>query len=141
MTSIRIILVALLAIGLTVLATLNWQTVTLRLGGGTEVAIMLPIFVAALLLLIALPMWFLGFTRRKLLERKIDKLKAQLEATEAELARAKIELLRPPAANPADAGPSAPEAGTDPGATPGEAKGADRLPPQAIPQPAPPPGT
>jgi uncharacterized integral membrane protein len=143
MTGIRIILVALLAIGLTVLATLNWQTITLSLGGGTEVDIKLPIFVAGLLLLIFVPMWMLGFTRRTLLERKIEKLRAQLEATEAELARAKIELLRPPAAHPGETSrtPAPTDTDADRPAAPGAPRPDDRLPPQAIPQPAPPPGT
>jgi uncharacterized integral membrane protein len=133
MTSIRIILVALLAVGLTVLAVLNWQTVTLSLGGGTEVDIKLPIFVAGLLAIIALPMWIFGFTRRKLLERKIEKLKAQLENAESDLAQARIELLRPPSANPA--------AQPTPRAQSAEPEQEEQLPPQAIPQPAPPPAT
>jgi uncharacterized integral membrane protein len=135
MTRIRIILAALLAVGLTVLAVLNWQTVTLSLGGGTSVDIKLPLFVAGLLALVAVPMWLLGLTRRALLERKIEKLSQQLERAEAELAQARIELLRPPAANPAPGEP--PPGGSSPQAGPGGAG----LPPQAIPQAAPPPGS
>ncbi|MFN3591295.1 MAG: hypothetical protein ACK4TG_03820, partial [Thermaurantiacus sp.] len=79
----------------------------------------------------------LGFTRRKLLERKIEKLKGQLEKAVAELAQARIELLRPPSANPVV--PPAPD--TLPEASKPESGQEERLPPQAIPQPAPPPGT
>ncbi len=133
MTSLRIILVALLAVGLTVLAVLNWQTISLNLGGGTSVDIMLPVFAAGLLALVAVPISLVGLARRKLLERKVAKLSAQLEKAEADLAQARIELLRPPAAAPAKAA-----AGAD--TRPAAAGPGAPLPPQAIPQAAPPPG-
>ena len=129
MTSVRVILAALLAAGLAVLAVLNWQDVTIRLGGNRFLDIKLPLFVAAIVALVALPMGILGYAQRALLERRIGRLSRQLEKAEADLAQARIELLRPPA--PASTPPA-------PADTPGPP--APGLPPPSFPQAAPPPG-
>jgi uncharacterized integral membrane protein len=113
MNFVRGVLVTLLFAGFAVFVLTNDQRVTVNLWGiQREMALALPIIFAFLIGF--LPMWAKALTERTLLKRKLTKLEATLGRTETDLAQARTELLRPPAAAPQ---------------------------PQTIPQPAPPPGT
>ena len=111
MNAIRMILVALLVLGLTLFSVANNVFVPVDLGV-QQFNVWLPLLVLAAFLLGFLPVWLRLSADRMLLKRKVAKLEASLGKTETELAQAKVELLRPPAPQP-----------------------------QAVPQPCPPPGT
>lgn len=99
MNTIRLILVALLTAGLALFAYANWQTVEVHLWPGTLVAVKLPLLVLAILALVYVPMSLWTRGQRLLLNRKIARLEQTLGQTEAQLSQAKVELLRPPAAD------------------------------------------
>ena len=98
MNFLRILFTAALAVGLTLLAIANWAPVRVNIGFGLVLDTHLPVLVAGVLLAVALPMWLFGSANRLLLQRRITKLQAALEASETALAQARVELLRPPAA-------------------------------------------
>lgn len=117
MNAIRATLIALLVIGLTLFSVANSQTTWVNFGF-TELGMPLYLVVLAAFLLGLLPVWLWLSTDRMLLGRKLKKAEAGLAKAETDLAQARVELLRPPAAPPPPAAQ-----------------------PQTIPQPAPPPGT
>lgn len=108
MNFLRILFTAALAVGLTLLAIANWVPVRVNIGFGLVLDTHLPVLVAGVLLVVALPMWLFGSANRLLLQRRITKLQAALEASETALAQARVELLRPPVAARAADGATAP---------------------------------
>jgi uncharacterized integral membrane protein len=119
MNYIRGALIALLVAGLTLFSVANSEFVVIDLGF-QRFNVWLPLLVLLSFALGFLPVWLRLSADRMLLKRKVTKLEAALGRTETDLAQAKVELLRPPAATPA---PSPP------------------LQQQSVPHPAPPPGT
>jgi hypothetical protein len=115
MNSVRLLLVAALAVGLSLFSFANWRDVVVKLWPGYELVLPLPLLILGILALVYLPMALWIRAQRALSNAKIAKLQATLDRTEADLSQARVELLRPPS-------------------TPGP------VPPQAIPQAAPPPG-
>jgi len=120
MNYIRGILIALLVAGLTLFSVANSIFVPVDLGF-QQFSVWLPLLVLFAFALGFLPVWLRLSADRLLLKRKVTKLEAALGKSETELSQAKVELLRPPAWNPATVEP-APQ-------------------PQSVPHPAPPPGT
>ena len=118
MNSIRTALIVLLMVGLTLFSVANNSFVPVNLGF-QQFDVWLPLLVLASFVLGFLPVWLRLSADRMLLKRKVTKLEASLGKTETELAQAKVELLRPPAA----------ESRQMPAAA------------QSVPTPAPPPGT
>ncbi len=118
MNIIRGILIALLVAGLTLFSVANSQFVTIDLGFQTF-NIWLPLLVLLAFTLGFLPVWLRLSADRMILKRRTGKLEASLAKAEGDLAQARVELLRPPAAAPLAPSP----------------------PPQTVPHPAPPPGT
>lgn len=111
MNFIRIVLVAALAVGLTLFTYANWLPVTVNLGFGLELVTHLPVLVAVAMLLVALPSWLTFTTSRLLLHRRVARLQTALDRSEAALAQARVELLRPLAADaPLPASPPPPVA-------------------------------
>jgi lipopolysaccharide assembly protein A len=98
MNALRIILVTALGVALTLFAVVNWSPVSVNLGFGLILLTHLPILIGALLLLVFVPMWIIQSTGRLLLTRKLTKVQSALDRSEAALAQARVELLRPPAA-------------------------------------------
>lgn len=98
MNSLRLILVALLAAGLALFSFANWNMVEVRLWPGTLVAMPLPLLILIILALVYVPMSLWTRGQKLLLNRRIQRLEAALGDTEAQLSQAKVELLRPPAA-------------------------------------------
>jgi hypothetical protein len=96
---IRAILVALLVAGLTLFSVANSIFVPVNLGF-QMFNVWLPLLVLLAFALGFIPVWARLATDRMLLRRKVAKLEASLGQTETELERAKVELLRPPAAGP-----------------------------------------
>lgn len=117
MSYVRGILIALLVAGLTLFSAANSIFVPVDLGF-QQLTVWLPLLVLAAFALGFVPVWLRLSADRLLLKRKVAKLEASLGKAETDLAQARVELLRPPAA-PAPQHPQ----------------------PQAVPQPAPPPGT
>ncbi len=118
MNAIRTALIVLLMVGLTLFSVANNSFVAVDLGF-QQFDVWLPLLVLASFALGFLPVWLRLSADRMLLKRKVTKLETSLGKTETELAQARVELLRPPAAE------SRP--------TPAAA--------QSVPTPAPPPGT
>jgi uncharacterized integral membrane protein len=104
MNSIRTALIVLLMVGLTLFTVANNRFVAVNLGF-REFDVWVPLLVLASFALGFLPVWLWLSADRMLLKRKVTKLEASLGATETELAQAKVELLRPPAAVPTPAPP------------------------------------
>ena len=99
MNTIRAILVALLVAGLTLFSVANSIFVPVNLGF-QQFNVWLPLLVQLAFALGFIPVWARLSADRMLLRRKLTKLEASLGQTETELAQAKVELLRPPAAGP-----------------------------------------
>jgi hypothetical protein len=119
MNTIRLLLVAALAVGLSLFSFANWRDVVVKLWPGYELVLPLPLLILGILALVYLPMALWIRAQRVLSGARIGKLEASLAKAEADLSQARVELLRPPSA----AAPLGP------------------VPPQAIPQAAPPPGS
>lgn len=98
MNMIRAILVALLVAGLTLFSAANSIFVPVNLGF-QQFNVWLPLLVLLAFALGFIPVWARLSADRMLLRRKLTKLEAHLGQTETELAQAKVELLRPPAAS------------------------------------------
>lgn len=122
MNVIRNILIALLVAGLTLFSAANNSFVPVNLGF-QQFNVWLPLLVLASFALGFLPVWLRLSADRLLLKRKVTKLETSLGQTETELAQARVELLRPPAAVHAAVG--------QPAVVPTQ-------PSQVVPQPAPP---
>ena len=97
MSHIRTALVVLLLVGLVLFSVANNSFVPVDLGF-RQFDVWLPLLVMASFALGFIPVWARLATDRMLLKRKVAKLEASLGQTESELAQAKVELLRPPAA-------------------------------------------
>lgn len=146
MSTIRALLLALLVAGLTLFSVANNSFVPIDLGF-IALQVWLPLLVLAAFLLGLLPVWLRLAADRLILRRKVSKLEAALAQAETDLAQARVELLRPPAARPeasraSDIGPEAPESLV----TPAQVQQSLAPQPQAqqphtMPRPAPPPGT
>mgnify|MGYP005836513649 CR=1 FL=1 len=98
MNQIRLLLVALLAVALTIFAIANWQQVTVKIWPEMVLAMPLPLLILIILGLVYVPMSIFIRAQRMILKNRISKLEEQVAATETQLAQAKVELLRPPAA-------------------------------------------
>lgn len=99
MNTVRTALIVLLVVGLTLFTVANNRFVAVNLGF-REYDVWVPLLVLASFALGFLPAWLRLSADRMLLRRKVAKLEASLGATETELAQARVELLRPPAAAP-----------------------------------------
>lgn len=121
MNTLRTILIVLLMVGLTLFAVGNNSFVPVNFGI-RNLEIWLPLLVLVSFVIGFLPAWLKLSTDRMLLRRRVTKLEGLLGRSESELAQAKTELLRPPAASAPVIQPAA-------------------VQPQTVPQPAPPPGT
>jgi uncharacterized integral membrane protein len=97
MSHIRTALVVLLLVGLVLFSVANNNFVPVDLGF-QQFDVWLPLLVMGSFALGFIPVWARLATDRMLLKRKVAKLEASLGQTESELAQAKVELLRPPAA-------------------------------------------
>jgi uncharacterized integral membrane protein len=97
MNGIRTAIIVLLMVGLTLFSVANNSFVPVNLGF-QQFDVWLPLLVLASFALGFLPVWLRLSADRMLLKRKVTKLEANLGKTETELAQAKVELLRPPAA-------------------------------------------
>jgi len=97
MNGIRTVLIVLLMVGLTLFSVANNSFVPVNLGFQT-LNVWLPLLVLASFALGFLPVWLRLSADRMILKRKVTRLEASLGKTETELAQAKVELLRPPAA-------------------------------------------
>lgn len=97
MNHIRTALIVLLMVGLTLFSVANNSFVPVNLGF-QQFDVWLPLLVLASFALGFLPVWLRLSADRLILKRKVAKLEASLGKTETELAQAKVELLRPPAA-------------------------------------------
>lgn len=97
MSHIRTALVVLLLVGLVLFSVANNNFVRVDLGF-QQFDVSLPLLVMGSFALGFIPVWARLATDRMLLKRKVAKLEASLGQTESELAQAKVELLRPPAA-------------------------------------------
>lgn len=118
MSYVRGILIALLVAGLTLFSAANSIFVPVDLGF-QQLNMWLPLLVLAAFALGFIPVWLRLSADRLLLKRKVTKLEGALAKVETDLAQARVELLRPPAAPVPYPHPQ----------------------PQSVPQPAPPPGT
>lgn len=98
MNQIRLILVAFLAGALAVFAFANWRPVEVKVWPETVLAMPLPLLILAILALVYVPMSIFIRAQRMVLKNRIAKLEEQVATTESQLAQAKVELLRPPAA-------------------------------------------
>jgi uncharacterized integral membrane protein len=115
LNQIRLLLVALLAVALTIFAVANWQQVYVKIWPQTVLALPLPLLILIILGVVYVPMSIFLRAQKMILKNRISKLEDQIATTESQLAQAKVELLRPMTADPPV--------------------------PQAIPQALPPPGT
>lgn len=106
MNALRTLLLVALAVGLTLFAFANWVPVQVNMGFGFVLATWLPLLVGAVALGVGLPLWLMGTAQRLVLARRAARLQAALNASEAALAQARVELLRPPAAGAAGAAAS-----------------------------------
>ena len=104
MSHIRTALVVLLLVGLVLFSVANNNFVPVDLGF-QQFDVWLPLLVMGSFALGFIPVWARLATDRMLLKRKVAKLEASLGQTESELAQAKVELLRPPAAAAAQPAP------------------------------------
>ena len=97
MSHVRTALLVLLLVGLTLFSVANNSFVPVNMGF-QQFDVWLPLLVLASFALGFIPVWARLATDKMLLKRRIAKLEASLGQTETELAQAKVELLRPPAA-------------------------------------------
>ncbi|HEX8215401.1 MAG TPA: hypothetical protein VF582_08025 [Allosphingosinicella sp.] len=80
-----------LAVGLVLFASANWHAATLKLWGGLEADVKLPVLILAAFVLGFLPTFLLYRARMWTMKRRLEGVERQLEAS------------RPPAAAPASA--------------------------------------
>ena len=99
MNAIRTFLIVVVAAALALFAVGNSFFVRVNLGF-QQLEIWLPLLVIGAFLVGFLPVWAWLATDRMLLRRKVAKLEEALARTETDLAQARVELLRPPAATP-----------------------------------------
>jgi uncharacterized integral membrane protein len=111
MNYVRGALVALLVAGLTLFCVANDSFVEVDLGF-QRFEVWLPLLVLLSFALGFLPVWLRLSADRMLLKRKVAKLEASLGRVETDLAQAKVELLRPPAAAASSVPHPAPPPGT-----------------------------
>lgn len=97
MSQIRTALVVLLLVGLALFSVVNNSFVAVNLGF-QQFDVWLPLLVLGSFMLGFLPVWGWLSADKMMLKRKVAKLESSLGKTESELAQAKVELLRPPAA-------------------------------------------
>ena len=102
MNGIRTLLIVLVVAALALFAIGNSFFVRVNLGV-QQLDIWLPLLVFAAFLIGFLPVWLWLAADRMMLRRRLAKLEAALASTEADLAQARVELLRPPAAGRAPA--------------------------------------
>ena len=104
MNTIRTVLIVLLVAGLTLFSVTNGIFVPVNLGF-QQFNVWLPLLVVLSFAIGFIPVWLWLSADRMMLRRKVQKLEASLGRTETELAQAKVELLRPPAAAAAHPAP------------------------------------
>ena len=100
MSFVRGLLLAFIVAALTLFAVANSQMLLLNFGF-VQLEVWLPLVVLAAFLLGFVPVWARLSADRVGLRRKLRRLEATLSDTEAALAQARVELLRPPATGPA----------------------------------------
>lgn len=97
MNSIRTFLIVVLVAGLTLFSVANSFFVRVNFGF-RQFDVWLPLLLLAAFVIGFLPVWAWLATDRMRLRRKVTKLEGSLARAEADLAQARVELLRPPVA-------------------------------------------
>ncbi|QMW22677.1 lipopolysaccharide assembly protein LapA domain-containing protein [Sandaracinobacteroides saxicola] len=97
MNLVRTILIVTVVVLLTLFAVANDVHVALNFGVASY-DVWLPLVILVSFLAGLLPVWLSASAQRLLLNRRVTKLQAALDKSEASLSQAKVELLRPPVA-------------------------------------------